>query len=368
MNLTLSAAAGHAERSGTAVLLPLRQVSERAGNNGLAEHLTQIQTWLSDDLAELEASLANLHTAAEEQSEQANIAERAADHLLGRRGKRIRPMCVLLAARLGRGADPRQVRNAAVASELVHAATLLHDDVIDEGVDRRGALTARVVYGNSASILAGDHLLIEALRLVRQSGHIQLLDQLLNTVSEMVAAEALQLERRGRFEPDRATYLRIIEGKTAALFRWALAAGGTLGSLPLATTEILGRAGLALGLAFQLIDDVLDLEGSEAATGKSVLADLREGKLTWPLIVATERDPDLLAELGALAEGNGTNEATARLWKVVERVRRTEALEATRTFAEEQTTLARSLLAVVPDSPARRAVEIVIDAAVQRDH
>src|SRR6185503_1216876 len=117
------------------------------------------------------------------------------------------------------------------AAEIVHAATLLHDDVIDDGHERRGAPAARIVYGNSASILGGDYLLVEALERVAALDAAPVLRSLLDTIARMVAAEAVQLERRGRFEPCRDTYLQIIEGKTASLFRWALAAAPLLGGM-----------------------------------------------------------------------------------------------------------------------------------------
>jgi octaprenyl-diphosphate synthase len=348
-------------------LAPLRGVSERVGLVTLADQLAQLQAWLGEDLGTLEAAIAAIHDTAGASDAGRSLAVRAADHLLSRAGKRIRPICVLLGARLGAGANPGHTRNAALASELVHAATLLHDDVIDEGVERRGAPTARMVFGNSASILAGDHLLVEALRLVRTTGHDELLDDLLGVISEMVAGEALQLERRGRFEPNRDVYLRVIEGKTAALFRWALSAGGALGGLGREQTQALGRAGRALGLAFQLIDDVLDLEGSEAVTGKSVLADLREGKLTWPLILAAERDPGILAEFRDLAAG-GPDGEPARMQRILERVRRSRALSETRSFAQAQAGDATEALAQMRPSPARRAIELVVDSAIRRQH
>src|SRR5690606_25678383 len=186
-----------------------------------------------------------------------------------------------------------QVRDLAVACELVHAATLLHDDVIDEGTERRGAPAARVIYGNSASVLAGDALFTEALRLVGRAGVPGLLDELLTVIAEMVDAEALQLERRGRLDLSREAYLRVIRGKTATLFRWALRAGGGAAGLGAGQVDALGEAGASLGLAFQLTDDLLDLDGDPAVTGKDALADLRQGKVTWPVILACEREPDL---------------------------------------------------------------------------
>lgn len=346
-----------------AVLTPLRAVSERTGLDPLASRLAQLQSWLGDDLAELEAAIVRLHTAVAEGED--NLARRAARHLLARPGKRIRPVCVLLSARLADQAPAAVVRDVAVACELVHAATLLHDDVIDEGVERRGAQSARMVYGNSASILAGDYLLIEALRLVEHSHRAELLTSLLTVISDMVAAEAVQLERRGRFEPRRDVYLHVIRGKTASLFRWALEAGALLGGASRMEAAALGRAGTALGIAFQLVDDALDLEGDSDITGKSALADLREGKLTWPLIVAVEREPALLNDLRRLAVADDEASAQA-ICGVVERARRLGALDATRDFALEQAEAARRELEAVRPSPARRAIELVIDGAVHR--
>jgi geranylgeranyl pyrophosphate synthase len=158
-----------------------------------------------------------------------------------------------------------------------------------------------VLYGNPASVLGGDHLLVDALRRVRLTGQDRLLGRLFEVIGEMIAAEAVQLERRGRFEPDRAVYDRVVHGKTAVLFGWAMEAGAEAAGADPAVGQALARAGTALGLAFQLVDDALDLEGEAAVTGKDSLLDLKEGKLTWPLIVACEQDPGLVAELRAVA-------------------------------------------------------------------
>lgn len=353
------------------VLTPLARVAEENGLDPLAARLIEIRGWLSDDLEELERGIVEF-------DREALVAEptlplvpgtlgrEAASHLLNRPGKRIRSLCVLLAARMGdRGLD-EVVRKLAMACEMVHAATLLHDDVIDEGTERRGAEAARVLYGNSASILGGDHLLIEALRLVDQAGHPELLSQLMAVVSEMVHAEAMQLEQRMRFSPQRDVYLSVISGKTAALFRWGLAAGGTVAGLDRETTEAMGRAGVALGMAFQLIDDVLDLEGDAEVTGKNPLADLREGKLTWPVLMASERDRTLAGELKERV-GNHAIPLTAQEGaRLVTRIRATGALEATRAFAEFQGERARSELERVPRSLARTAMSWVVDAAIHR--
>ena len=353
------------------VLEPLARASERHAAPELAAHLRDLELWLADDLQALEYGLQALLPAAASRPSSAGglpgaRVRGAAAHLLALPGKRIRPVCVLLAARLGGRSLDHDLRRLAVACELVHAATLLHDDVIDVGQERRGAPTARLLYGNAASILAGDFLLNEALRLVRLVQPPELLDRLLDVTRQMVAAEALQLERRGRFTPDRDLYLEVIRGKTAALFSWGLWAGGTLAGLPESTRDTLGAVGEALGMAFQLVDDLLDVAGDPVALGKEVLVDVREGKLTWPMIVAAERDPALAEQLQGLASEEGQALAPARARSLLEAIRATGALESTRAYAAEQASLAERHLASLPEGPARAALGWVVTLALQR--
>jgi octaprenyl-diphosphate synthase len=342
------------------VFEPLARVSDEQGLDSLGAKLSAMCAWLRDDLFELEEALGALGP---RRPGEARLAWATADHLLAAAGKRARPICVLLAARLnGRGFD-EQTRDLAVACELVHAATLLHDDVIDEGKERRGIPAAHVVYGNSASVLGGDQLFVEALRLVAKSGGIELTRELLDTISEMIAAEALQLELRGRFEPDREAYARVIRGKTAALFRFGLRAGGRLAGLCEEQLTAIGKVGEALGMAFQLVDDLLDIEGDPSLTGKDLLADLRQGKLTWPLIIASERDPAMLEALRQLAASDASGPLSAPL---INRLEQLGAIEETRTAALQQAQLAEQLLSALPPSAARDAIATVVKSAVHR--
>ena len=344
-----------------AVLENLSTVTARHGVDDLTMRLNELRDWLADDLAALEAAVLDTVT-----TDEADLADRAAAWLIARPGKRIRPLCVMLAARIGGRAFDRTVRDLAVAAELVHAATLLHDDVIDVGDERRGAPTARVMFGNSASILGGDHLLTAALQRVARTGTHAALTQLLDVIAEMVHAEAVQLERRGRFVPDRMAYLRVIHGKTAALFRWGLVAGGAAGELGLAEQDALARAGVALGMAFQLVDDAIDLEADSAVTGKTPFADLREGKLTWPLVVASERDPALSADIAARIAAGGHGDGVDLEPALIARIRATGALEATRAYAAEQAQVARHALLTLPECAARAALLTVVDTALER--
>jgi octaprenyl-diphosphate synthase len=341
------------------VLTPLAAVTQREGLDPLSHRLIDIQVWLKDELSQLASELTPSTTSDD-------LAERASNWILARPGKRIRPLCVLLAARLGGRLMDDTVRDLAIACELVHAATLLHDDVIDMGTERRGAPTARLVFGNSASVLGGDHLLIHALQRVRQTGFPTLLTSLLDVISQMITAEAIQLEARGRFEPNRETYMKVVKGKTAALFRWGLEAGGTAGGLHKDEVIALGRVGVSLGVAFQMVDDILDLSGDPAVTGKDAMVDLAEGKLTWPLILASERDPKLGQLLQVVAGDTEALSDPEQCAMLRTQILQTGALDATREEAKSHARKAHGLLDMLPHGNARTALEAVVQTAIAR--
>lgn len=342
-----------------AALPALVAAARRNGAESVADRLAELQRWLAADLGGLHQALGRVGPRGE-----SDLAWRAARYLLDQPGKRIRPLCVLLAARLGGRPFDDAVRRTAMAAELVHAATLLHDDVIDQGTERRGAATARVVYGNAASVLGGDHLLVEALRRIDGLG-VGITRELINTIGSMVHAEALQLERRRRFNPDRSMYLSIVEGKTAALFEFALVAGGQLGEVGADGLAALAEYGRALGMTFQIVDDLLDLTGDPTETGKNACADLREGKLTWPLIVAGERNPEVALRLRAVAAADGEIDDAAAT-ELVAAIAATGAIEAARDEATRYADNARRALERLPAGPARRALALVIDGALDR--
>ncbi|MEM1025385.1 MAG: polyprenyl synthetase family protein [Myxococcota bacterium] len=332
----------------------LVQVAERRGLSGLAGALVALSDFVANDLVGVERQLSSTPTRGE-------LVGSAAQHLLDLKGKRIRPLCVALAARAGKGFDERGVKLAA-AVELVHSATLLHDDVVDHGDERRGRPTARVLFGNAASVFAGDWLLIRALRLVRETGLDDLTGRLLDIIEVMIEAESVQLERRGVLQADRDAYFHIIEGKTASLFRWAMEAGGRAGGLEWQDCRAMAQYGNELGMAFQIVDDALDLSGS---TGKSMYTDIKEGKLTYPLLVALEQRPEMRQDLEAVLENQGAIDG-----RVEARIRRqleeTRAVDRSLELAQEHATRARNHIARLPDSQAKEGLELVAEVAVRR--
>ncbi len=309
----------------SSVLRALEGVCRGEGDAALEERLAALRAFMADDMAGVERDLADLEV-------RETPLHRSASHLLGKAGKRLRPMCVALAARIGDGFGP-VAREYAVAVELVHNATLLHDDVVDLGDVRRGSPTSRTLYGNAASIFAGDFLLVEALLRVRQGGDLVVLDRALAVLGEMLEAESLQLARRGRTDGTVHDYLRVARGKTASLFRWAMFAGARAGGLPVSACSALERYGEDLGVAFQVIDDVLDATGDEQSTGKSVLSDLREGKVTYPLLLAVERDADVRAAVEEAGRSSGAALDPAIAARVAKGLAATGAVEDARAYA-----------------------------------
>ena len=336
----------------------LGHVCRDHGLPDLAARLVSLQSWIQDDLNNFETELATI-------SRGRRAVQQAAHHLLDLGGKHLRPMCVALAAKIGTGFGDA-ARQMAMAVELVHTATLLHDDVVDLGDTRRGEPTARATYGNAASIFAGDWLLVEALRRIRRAGIAGLLDRMLDIIEEMILAESLQLERRGRLSSDEGDYFRVVEGKTAALFRWGMYAGGRAGGLAEDTCLALERYGTHIGVAFQAVDDLLDFSGDERVTGKTLFADLREGKVTYPLLLAIGRDAALGPLLERAIEDGGKMPETLQR-TVLASLERTRAIDDCRALARERVRQAIECLDSIADGPGKTALITVAEATVYRE-
>src|SRR5512136_2284295 len=303
---------------------------------------------LFEDLAALEGQLTRATADAEA------TLQAAARHLVAAGGKRIRPMVTLLAC----GACGGEMSAAApfgVAAELTHSATLLHDDVIDDGPMRRGMPAARVIWGNTVSVLAGDWLLTRSLEIVAaHPASARALPGLLATMRRLVEGEVKQLSLRGGFHATEADYFEVIRGKTASLFGWACAAGGWAAGADGDAPEALAAFGEGIGVAFQLVDDALDYAADPARLGKRLGADLEEGKATLPLIRALQAEPALRARLAPIADGADPTDEICL--EVIAAVKRSGGVDAARALAREHTRSALAALETVPDGVHRRAL------------
>ncbi|MBK8252559.1 MAG: polyprenyl synthetase family protein [Polyangiaceae bacterium] len=341
------------------VLGSLTRACDARGMNGLTDRLADINRWLEQDLTDVEREIAHVAKGGD------TLAEKSARHLLDRGGKRLRPICVALASRMGSGFNPA-ARTFAIAVELVHNATLLHDDVVDLGDMRRGAPAARVIYGNAASIFGGDWLLVEALTRVQAANVPGVLDRALAVIREMVIAEAWQLERRGRVGATAREYFEIARGKTASLFRWAMFAGARAGGTTDDVCAALEEYGTHLGLAFQIVDDVLDFDGEAAELGKSLFIDLREGKMTYPLIVAMQKSSELFPLLEEVCRDSEVTLSPDLAKRIHTIVQNTGATRISLELAQEMCTEATNCLSRLPTGRARDALAQVALAIPQR--
>ena len=341
------------------VLTSLQAVCDSQGLDDLSAHLADLADLVKWDMAALENGIQSLPVGE-------SVVHKSAHHLLEIAGKRLRPMCVVLASRLGEGLDEK-TREFGVAVELVHCATLLHDDVVDAGDQRRGVPAARTLYGNAASIFAGDWLLVDALRRVRAAEMPDVLVRLLDIIDEMIFAEAIQLENRGKVDARMETYMQVVEGKTAALFRWAMFAGARAGGLDTEACKALEEYGRHLGVAFQLIDDHLDYAGDSETIGKSPFTDLREGKMTHPVIVALERDASLRPVLEEIVASKTDEVPDTAKDQLLTALNHTGALASTREVAIREADAACQALAGLPESRAKDALFTVARATVHRE-
>lgn len=324
-----------------AVAEQLREVAapERVGERA-ASRLLELRAIFGADLAWVEEELGRAA------SDGLRPATDSAKHLLAAGGKRVRPLCVLLSAACF-GPSPA-TRDLAVVAELVHLATLLHDDVIDDSDLRRGAVTSRRVWGNAVSVLAGDLLLTHALERTSAAAPGPTMTELVTTLRTLVDGEIIQL--RGRSAPALAesVYFAIVEGKTASLFSWAARAGARAGGGGPRDIDALGAFGHSLGVAFQLVDDALDYRGDPAKTGKRMLGDLREGKITLPLLVALRGRPALAATVARAREGDDTAAG-----ELLDAVVTSGGVDEAQAHAAVHADRAQTALATLPPSRAR---------------
>ena len=275
------------------------------------------------------------------------LIRQVAEYIIGGGGKRLRPALLLLCAK-ATGYQGTQHHTLAAVIEMIHTATLLHDDVVDESDMRRGHATANAEFGNAASVLVGDFLYSRAFQMMVGVARMRVLEILAETTNAIAEGEVLQLINAGDADLDEAAYLNVIYRKTARLFEAASRIGAVLGGAPPNVEDALARYGMHLGTAFQLVDDILDYSGNAEAIGKNVGDDLAEGKMTLPLIhaLANGTAEEAAVIRHAIAGGGRTDFAP-----VVAALARTGALAYARAHAQTEVERAQACLAALPDSP-----------------
>lgn len=283
--------------------------------------------------------------------------EAVSRHILDAGGKRLRPALVILSAyAVSSECDRLRTAQVAAGAELIHTATLVHDDVIDDADARRGRLTANSLWGNRISVLTGDYMLAKAFSLLTLDGGIGVMRALSAATVAMAEGEIAQIEARGDAQALADSYLAIIRNKTAEFMSACCRIGPILASGSPSVEEALSRYGMDLGMAFQITDDLLDLIGDPNRTGKPVGGDLREGKVTMPIILAMERASESEREmLESIIRAEDVSEPDIEFARQI--AESTGAVEATRMIASDYVTRAIGHLGILPLSQAHTSLE-----------
>jgi len=331
------------------------------GKLGQALSAREIFDLIQDDLVRVEKKLSTESIAS------VDTVTAISQYLQSSGGKRLRPSLLLLAARLTGGTASDTAVQLGAVVELVHAATLVHDDVIDAAETRRGRPSTNVKWGNHTCVLAGDWIYMQAFQIALRERSFQILDLLISLTQMMVEGELLQLERIGKIQISEADCMELVDRKTACLFSVCARLGAISTHADMIVQEKLGEYAWNLGIAFQLVDDILDFTSREKILGKPVGNDLREGKVTLPLIYALETadaEERKLVET-VLTDGNYDQVPFSKILHILNRH---YGIERAQERAESFTEKARAIIAEFPESPYQRALAAVTDLVTARDH
>ncbi len=338
-----------------AVIVDLEEERERKGAS-----LDLLAAMVGDDLAQVNTAIV------ERMHSPVALIPELAGHIIAAGGKRLRPMLTLAAARLCGYGGRRHVKLAACV-EFIHTATLLHDDVVDESSLRRGLASANALWGNKASVLVGDFLFSRAFELMVEDGSLRVLAILSRASSVIAEGEVLQLATANDTDTGEDAYLDVVRAKTAALFAAATRIGAIVADRPKAEEDALESYGLNLGIAFQLIDDVLDYSARQEKLGKAIGDDFREGKITLPVILAYRRGDEeertfwrrTLEELDQAPDDADLRRAIGLLEKhrcLADAVQR----------ARHYGAIARDALGIFPEGPVKSVMLGIVDFSVER--
>jgi len=332
------------------------------GKLGQAITGKEIFDLIHDDLERVEKVI-SLETVAS-----VDVVTQIGQYLQESGGKRLRPSLLLLASKLigGPHTSESAIHLGAVV-EIIHAATLVHDDVIDDARTRRGRPSANARWGNHTSVLAGDWLYMEAFQVALRERNFHVLDLLIGLTQMMVEGELLQLERIGRIEVTEADCMELVDRKTACLFSVCAKLGALVAGADSQTEERLGDYAWNLGMAFQLVDDLLDFTSRETVLGKPVGNDLREGKVTLPLVYALEQATGEERHRVETILGS-RNYDRVPFPQILAMVERYQGIARVKERAQAFTEKARGIIGEFPDSPYQRALYSVTELITERDH
>lgn len=300
------------------------------------------------------------------------IAE-ISNHLISSGGKRIRPILLILAAKLCGSKDESANHNLAAAVELIHSATLLHDDVVDDSDVRRGKKTANAIWDNKATILVGDYLFSIAFQLMVRSKNLDILDILAKASSVMADGEVMQLENSNNIHLTEKDYLEIIFGKTAVLFEAACQSGALISDASSQEVTALRDFGKNLGIIFQIVDDLLDYSANEKVLGKDIGNDFFEGKVTLPIIFTYSKASDLdkklisdMFETNLLNTDQDWKEQESNLNKMLDVMHQYKAFELSKELALKYRDKARKNLDIFPKSDFKDDLNVILDYSLER--
>ena len=292
------------------------------------------------------------------------LINQISEHIIAAGGKRLRPMLTVVAARAAGYTGQDHTALAAII-EFIHTATLLHDDVVDESAQRRGRPTANLLWDNKSSILVGDYLFSRAFQLMVDTGSLDVLAILSNASATIAEGEVLQLSAARDLSTNEEIYLQVVRGKTAALFSAATEVGGVIANAPKAVQTALFDYGDALGVAFQIVDDLLDVSGDPDVMGKNIGDDFRERKLTLPFIKAVAKSTaDEQAFWKRTIEKGDQQEGD--LARALEILKTHHAIEETRQDALQWSRRAQNALAPLPDHPMKALLATLATYVVER--
>jgi octaprenyl-diphosphate synthase len=311
----------------------------------------------SDLLAVNEVIRASLHS-------EVPLVNQVASHIIQGGGKRLRPSTLLLVGGLF-GPVRKEHHELAAVIEFIHTATLLHDDVVDQSTKRRNHKTANTIFGNAASVLVGDFIYSRAFQMMVKINHMKVMEVLANTTNTIAEGEVLQLLNIHNASIEDEDYLKVVYYKTAKLFESAAELGAIIGDADDNDIKVLAQFGKHMGIAFQLIDDVLDLSGNPEEIGKNLGDDLAEGKPTLPLLYAMKKGSDEQKNIIRAAIENG---GLTELESVLNAVKETKALEYVRELAKEEIEKGEKLIQHITSSAYKDALLALTQFVTTRDY